>query len=220
MTANDNNKGVGGATLTNPNKSGEKGVVELKQMSLSIDPLGVMPDVGHLLPADTQLDLTVKAKKPEKGAERLKNRKREEFCQVLTGWGADGKRKKNHEAYTQVYGKSGATARTQSSWLLSIPEVKDRVEWLERKMSEVKRHDYMAAQQEIDELRLGLIERAKINSKLAPVALIAARDFENAHGLSAQGAAADTIETSAALISQDDGLGTLRAALVKVVKTS
>ena len=27
-------------------------------------------------------------------------------------------------------------------------------------------------------------------------------------------------ETSAALISQDDGLGTLRAALVKVVKTS
>ena len=124
-------------------------------------------------------------------------------------------RKKNCEAYERVYGKSGATARTQSSWLLSIPEVRERVAWLEKKVSEAKRHDYLAAQREIDEMRLGIIEKAKKNSKLAAVALVAARDFEAAHGLNeAQGS--ESAEVAAA--SVDDVLGSVRAILARVVK--
>ncbi len=203
-------------TLTKPNNTGENGAAELKQATLALDPLGVMPDVGHLLPADAPLNLTAKAKTPESGAVPLRNRKREEFCRVLTGWGGDGLRKRNHEAYTEVYGKTGATARTQSSWLLSIPEVRDRVEWMERKVDEAKRHDYRAAQQEIDELRLGIIERGKKNSKLAAVALAAARDFEAAHGLAAKATRTDTVEIGA--VEAGDGLNAVRAILAKVTR--
>lgn len=208
----------GAETLTKPNNMGENGA-ELKQAVLQLDPLGVMPEVGHLLPPAAPLDLTAEARKPESGSVPLRNRKREEFCKVLTGWGGDGLRKRNHEAYTAVYGKTGATARTQSSWLLSIPEVRDRVEWLERKVEEAKRHDYRAAQQEIDELRLGIIERGKKNSKLAAVALAAARDFEAAHGLAAKSARSDAVEVGAVgAIEVGDGLNAVRAILAKVVR--
>lgn len=189
---------------------------EMRSAVAGLDPLGVVPGTGHLLPAAGEApDLIAKAKSGEAGSAPLKNRRREEFCRILTGWGGDGIRKKNCEAYERVYGKSGATARTQSSWLLSIPEVRERVAWLEKKVSEAKRHDYLAAQREIDELRLGIIERAKKNSKLAAVALVAARDFEAAHGLNeAQGS--ESVEVAAA--SVDDVLGSVRAILARVVK--
>lgn len=187
--------------------------LEMVQM---LDPLGVMPEAGHLLPqAAGGLNLITQAREPESGAMPLKNRRREEFCRVLTGWGGDGCRKKNYEAYEAVYGKGGATARVQSSWLLSDPEVRARVEYLELKVEEAKRHDYLAAQQEIDELRLGLVERGKRNSKLAAVALAAARDFEAAHGLRAKAERADTVEEVAAVAG--DVLGGVRAILAKVM---
>ena len=201
-------------TLTNPNKSGQN-AFELMQDAKSIDPLGVMPEVSHLLPTSS-LDLTAQAKKPAEGAVPLKNRKREQFAQVLTGWGGDGNRKRNHEAYTEVYGKTGATARTQSSWLLSIPEVKARVAYLEAKVEEARRHDYKAAQQEIDELRLGLIERGKKNPKLAQVALAAARDFEAAHGLNEEPTRTETTKIEG--IVGGDGLNGVRAILAKVTR--
>lgn len=201
-------------TLTNPNKSGQN-AFELMRDAKSIDPLGVMPEVSHLLPTSS-LDLTAQAKKPAEGAVPLKNRKREQFAQVLTGWGGDGLRKRNHEAYTEVYGKTGATARTQSSWLLSIPEVKARVEYLEAKVEEARRHDYKAAQQEIDELRLGLIERGKKNPKLAQVALAAARDFEAAHGLNEEPTRTETTKIEG--IVGGDGLNGVRAILAKVTR--
>ena len=200
--------------LTNPNKSGQN-AFELMRDAKNIDPLGVMPEVSHLLPTSS-LDLTAQAKKPAEGAVPLKNRKREQFAQVLTGWGGDGKRKRNHEAYTEVYGKTGATARTQSSWLLSIPEVKVRVAYLEAKVEEARRHDYKAAQQEIDELRLGLIERGKKNPKLAQVALAAARDFEAAHGLNEEPTRTETTEIKG--IVGGDGLSGVRAILAKVTR--
>lgn len=201
-------------TLTNPNKSGQN-AFELMLDAKSIDPLGVMPEVSHLLPTSS-LDLTAQVKKPAEGAVPLKNRKREQFAQVLTGWGGDGKRKRNHEAYTEVYGKVGATARTQSSWLLSIPEVKARVAYLEAKVEEARRHDYKAAQQEIDELRLGLIERGKKNPKLAQVALAAARDFEAAHGLNEEPTRTETTKIEG--IVGGDGLSGVRAILAKVTR--
>lgn len=213
-------------TLTKPNKRGD--VPRLVEEAEVLDPLGVMPEVGHLLPGDGTgplaapnpaqgaVDLTAEAKKPEGGAVPLKNRKREEFCRVLTGWGGDGTRKRNCEAYEKVYGKKGATARTQSSWLLSIPEVKERVAYLERKVEEAKRHDYLAAQQEIDELRLGLVARGKRNAKLAAVALAAARDFEAAHGLRAEARSSETVEEVAAVAG--DALGGVRAILAKVIR--
>ena len=205
--------GVKTKTLTNPNKSGGAAVLPLLMEEASqIDPLGVMPEVKQLLP---QAGLTEEARKAEAGSVPLKG-KREEFCRVLTGWGGDGTRKKNCAAYETVYGKGGATARAQSSWLLAQPEVKARVEWLERKVEEAKRHDYLAAQQEIDELRLGLVERGKKNAKLAAVALAAARDFEAAHGLSRSGVEVKS-ETVAA-IEAGDGLGAVRAILARIIK--
>lgn len=207
-------------TLTIPNKSTTKAVKLAAEASL-LDPLGVMPEVSHLLPTEDSrdklpLDLTADAKKAEDGSMPLKNAKREEFCQILTGWGGDGLRKRNHEAYTKVYGKTGATARTQSSWLLAIPEVKERVLYLERKVAEAKRHDYKVAQQEIDELRLGLIQRGKKNSKLAAVALAAARDFEAAHGLNEEPQRTETTEIQA--LTGGDGLSGVRAVLAKVIR--
>lgn len=206
-----------GETLTNPDKMGENGGCGgMAAAAAALDPLGVMPEVGHLLPgASGGIDLVAEAKKPEGGAVPLKNRRREEFCRVLTGWGGDGRRKRNCEAYEAVYGKGGATARTQSSWLLANPEVKARVEWLERKVAEAKRHDYRAAQQEIDELRLGLVERAKRNAKLAGLALQAARDFEAAHGLNEEPARTETTEVQA---MGGDALGGVRAVLARVVR--
>ena len=209
-------------TLTNPNKSAENGKSLIKQAQL-LDPLGVMPEVSHLLPGEGNetlppLNLTAEVKKGEPGSAPLKNRKREQFAQVLTGWGGDGLRKKNHEAYTLVYHKEGATARTQSSWLLAIPEVKARVEYLERKVAEAKRHDYKTAQQEIDELRLGLIERGKNNHKLAHLALQAAKDFEAAHGLNEEPTRTETTEIQA--VSGGDGLSGVRAVLARVIRKS
>ena len=204
----------GKKSLTKPNNLTEN-AVELANEAQALDPLGVMPDVSHLLP-QSSIDLTGDAKKAEDGALPLKNAKREQFCEILTGWGGDGLRKRNFEAYEIVYGKKGATARTQSSWLLSIPEVKARVEYLERKVAEARRHDYKVAQQEIDELRLGLIQRGKKNPKLAQLALAAARDFEAAHGLNEEPARTETTEIKG--IVGGDGLSGVRAILAKVTK--
>ena len=214
MNESEVNKMSGKKSLTKPNNLTEN-AVELANEAQVLDPLGVMPDVSHLLP-QSSIDLTGDAKKAEDGALPLKNAKREQFCEILTGWGGDGLRKRNFEAYQIVYGKKGATARTQSSWLLSIPEVKARVEYLERKVAEARRHDYKVAQQEIDELRLGLIQRGKKNAKLAQLALAAARDFEAAHGLNEEPARTETTKIEG--IVGGDGLSGVRAILAKVTR--
>lgn len=214
MNESEVNKMSGKKSLTKPNNLTEN-AVELANEAQALDPLGVMPDVSHLLP-QSSIDLTGDAKKAEDGALPLKNAKREQFCEILTGWGGDGLRKRNFEAYEAVYGKKGATARAQSSWLLSIPEVKARVEYLERKVAEARRHDYKVAQQEIDELRLGLIQRGKKNPKLAQLALAAARDFEAAHGLNEEPTRTETTEIKG--IVGGDGLSGVRAILAKVTK--
>jgi hypothetical protein len=217
MNESEVNKMSGKKSLTKPNNLTEN-AVELANEAQVLDPLGVMPDVSHLLP-QSSIDLTGDAKKAEDGALPLKNAKREQFCEILTGWGGDGLRKRNFEAYEIVYGKKGATARTQSSWLLSIPEVKARVEYLERKVAEARRHDYKVAQQEIDELRLGLIQRGKKNPKLAQLALAAARDFEAAHGLNEEPARTETTKIEG-IVGGDglSGLSGVRAILAKVTK--
>lgn len=214
MNESEVNKMSGKKSLTKPNNLTEN-AVELANEAQALDPLGVMPDVSHLLP-QSSIDLTGDAKKAEDGALPLKNAKREQFCEILTGWGGDGLRKRNFEAYEIVYGKKGATARTQSSWLLSIPEVKARVEYLERKVAEARRHDYKVAQQEIDELRLGLIQRGKKNPKLAQLALAAARDFEAAHGLNEEPTRTETTKFEG--IVGGDGLSGVRAILAKVTR--
>ena len=220
MNESEVNKMSGKKSLTKPNNLTENAAELTNEVKL-LDPLGVMPEVGHLLPKEdsrdlSPIDLTGDAKKAEDGALPLKNAKREQFCEILTGWGGDGLRKRNFEAYEAVYGKKGATARTQSSWLLSIPEVKARVEYLERKVAEARRHDYKVAQQEIDELRLGLIQRGKKNPKLAQLALAAARDFEAAHGLNEEPTRTETTEIKG--IVGGDGLSGVRAILAKVTK--
>lgn len=199
--------------ITNDSKTIQKQLAEVK----NAEPLFTMPAVGHLMPTD---DIFPK-EKCEEGSKPLKNRKREAFCETLTGWGGDGRRIENYRAYEIAFGKSSG-ARANSTRLLAIPEVKARVEYLSRKVSEAKHHDYLAAQQSFDEFRLGLVERAKKNPKLVPLALVAARDFEKAHGLetSAPGKTTTTVEESAEVSKKAEVLPGLIASLKQVVKTT
>lgn len=189
-----------------------------------LDPLGVAKCVSGILPSteNKPIDLSAEAKKPEKGSQPLSNQRRERFCMVLVGFDGDGKRKRNGEAYEIVYGKKGTIARVNSSRLLAIEEVRDRVEYLESKMAEINRHDYRAAQVEIDELRLRIIDRAKKNLKLAPVALAAARDFEKAHGLDEAAKRTEIFDIQGAAVNHSSGgedvLAGVRAVLARVVK--
>lgn len=185
---------------------------------LKAEPLFAQPPVEHLMPTDS---LFAKPK-AESGSVPLKNRKRELFCEALTGWGGDGTRCANYKAYETAYGKTGSTARSESTRLLAIPEVKARVEYLSRKVAEAKHHDYLAAQQCFDEFRLGVVERAMVNPKLVPMALVAARDFEKAHGLeaAAPGKTTTTVEESAEVTKKAEVLPGLIASLKRVVKTT
>jgi len=180
-----------------------------------IDPLGELPPVDHLLP-DAEL---FPKEKQEDGCRPLKNGRHEKFCITLTGWGGDGKRIENCKAYERVYGKGGSTARSESTHLLARPDVAARVRYLEKKVQEAKRHDYLAAQQTIDELRLGVIERSKVNHKLVPMALVAARDFEKAHGLDQM---APTVTTTVEETREASGnpLDGIAASLKRVVRTT
>lgn len=207
--------------MDNPQQNPTKELGTQMKAAKKIQPLFELPAVDHLMPTDS-MQLFPK-KRTEPGAKPLKNRKREAFCEALTGWGASGKRIENYRAYEIAYGKTGATARSESTHLLAIPEVKERVEYLERKVAEAKHHDYLAAQQSFDEFRLGLVEKAKANSKLAPLALVAARDFEKAHGLdqgTAKNTTTTTVEESAEVTKKTEVLPGLIASLKRVVKTT
>lgn len=199
--------------IANDNKTMQEQLSEVK----NAEPLFTMPAVGHLMPTD---DVFPK-EKCEDGSKPLKNRKREAFCEALTGWGGDGKRIENFRAYEIAFGKS-VGARANSTRLLAIPDVRARVEYLSRKVAEAKHHDYLAAQQSFDEFRLGVVERAKKNPKLVPMALVAARDFEKAHGLeaAAPGKTTTTVEESAEVTKKTEVLPGLIASLKRVVKTT
>lgn len=206
--------------MDNPQQNPTKELETQMKAVKKVQPLFELPPVDHLMPTDS-VQLFPK-KRAEPGAKPLKNRKREAFCEALTGWGGSGKRIENYKAYEIAYGKTGATARSESTHLLAIPEVKERVEYLERKVAEAKHHDYLAAQQSFDEFRLGLVEKAKSNSKLAPLALAAARDFERAHGLDAAAPekTTTTVEESAEVTKKAEVLPGLIASLKRVVKTT
>lgn len=192
----------------------------------ALDPLGILESQGHLLPVvDTgeasDLDLTAEKRKEKEleGSQPLTNQKHEEFCQYLTGWVGDGQRMKAYAAYEKVYsskGKSIKSPRSLAARLMAQPEVAARIKYLDAKVEAMRRHDYRAAQREIDELRLSVIARASKNSKMIPLALIAARDFEKAHGLDESESADE--ETKSLSIAETDGFGSIRAAILKVTR--
>lgn len=203
--------------MDNPQQTPTKELEIRRAEVLKAEPLFAQPPVEHLMPTDSLFEKP----KAELGATPLRNRKRELFCEALTGWGGDGTRCANYKAYEIAYGKTGSTARSESTRLLAIPEVKARVEYLSRKVTEAKRHDYLAAQQCFDEFRLGVVELAKRNPKLVPMALVAARDFEKAHGLeAAPGKTTTTVEESAEVTKKTEVLPGLIASLKRVVKTT
>ena len=100
------------------------------------------------------------------------------------------------------------------------PEIDARIAFLDRELKEevmLRRGSVFA--KTINEVQ-GVVEamsKQRSNPKAASVLVSAAGLILKATGNEQPEA---KTETSAALISQDDGLGTLRAALVKVVKTS
>ena len=219
MLTNDNKegRGAGNAALEAENAT-------LEAEAAKVDALAERKDMAHMLPrAEAPGARAILAERREDkahdGSKALKNARQEEFCEVLTGWGGDGKRKTNYEAYTLVYGSKGGSARASSSKLLARPEVAARVRFLAKEVAKARRHDYLAAQQSIDELRLHIIDRAKNNIKLAPVALMAARDFEKAHGLDEK-PEEDAQTTEIAAIEQSDARTGVRAILARVTKGS
>ena len=211
MIANDNNKGGNGTE--DVIKAGKE-LAPLFQFAQT-QPIAAEPK-------------PILAKKgPQSGSEPLKNERHERFCQLVAYGDGDGGTYSFYEAYQEAFKKgplsnmSTSSARANASRLRrDHPEIDERIAFLDRELKEevmLRRGSVFA--KTINQVQ-GVVEamsKQRSNPKAASVLVSAAGLILKATGNEQPEA---KTETSAALISQDDGLGTLRAALVKVVKTS
>lgn len=211
MIANDNNKGGNGAE--DVIKAGKE-LAPLFQFAQS-QPIAAEPK-------------PMLAKKgPLPGSEPLKNERHERFCQLVAYGDGEGRAYSFYQAYQEAFKKgafsnmSASSARANASRLRrDHPEIDERIAFLDRELKEevmLRRGSVFA--KTINQVQ-GVVEamsKQRSNPKAASVLVSAAGLILKATGNEQPEA---KTETSAALISQDDGLGTLRAALVKVVKTS
>ena len=211
MIANDNNKGGNGAE--DVIKAGKE-LAPLFQFAQS-QPIAAEPK-----------PMLVK-KGPLPGSEPLKNERHERFCQLVAYGDGEGGTYSFYQAYQEAFKKgplsnmSTSSARANASRLRrDHPEIDERIAFLDRELKEevmLRRGSVFA--KTINQVQ-GVVEamsKQRSNPKAASVLVSAAGLILKATGNEQPEA---KTETSAALISQDDGLGTLRAALVKVVKTS
>lgn len=211
MIANDNNKSGNGAE--DVIKAGKE-LAPLFQFAQS-QPIAAEPKP------------TLVKKGPLPGSEPLKNERHERFCQLIAYGDGEGGTYSFYQAYQEAFKKgplsnmSTSSARANASRLRrDHPEIDERIAFLDRELKEevmLRRGSVFA--KTINQVQ-GVVEamsKQRSNPKAASVLVSAAGLILKATGNEQPEA---KTETSAALISQDDGLGTLRAALVKVVKTS
>lgn len=211
MIANDNNKGGNGA----------EGVVKAGKE------LAPLFQFAQTQPIAAEPKPILAKKGPQPGSEPLKNERHERFCQLVAYGDGEGGTYSFYQAYQLAFKKgplsnmSTSSARANASRLRrDHPEIDERIAFLDRELKEevmLRRGSVFA--KTINQVQ-GVVEamsKQRSNPKAASVLVSAAGLILKATGNEQPEA---KTETSAALISQDDGLGTLRAALVKVVKTS
>ena len=211
MIANDNNKGGNGAE--DVIKAGKE--------------LAPLFQFAQSQPIASEPKPMLAKKGPLPGSEPLKNERHERFCQLVAYGDGEGGTYSFYQAYQEAFKKgplsnmSTSSARANASRLRrDHPEIDERIAFLDRELKEevmLRRGSVFA--KTINQVQ-GVVEamsKQRSNPKAASVLVSAAGLILKATGNEQPEA---KTETSAALISQDDGLGTLRAALVKVVKTS
>ena len=212
MIANDNNKGGNGAD----------GVI---QAGKELAPLF---QFAQTQPIAAEPKPILAKKGPQPGSEPLKNERHERFCQLVAYGDGEGRAYAFYEAYQAAFKKgplskmSTSSARANASRLRrDHPEIDERIAFLDRELKEevmLRRGSVFA--KTINQVQ-GVVEamsKQRSNPKAASVLVSAAGLILKATGNEQPEAKTET--SAAALISKDDGLGTLRAALVKVVKTS
>ena len=211
MIANDNNKGGNGAE--DVIKAGKE--------------LAPLFQFAQTQPIAAEPKPMLAKKGPQPGSEPLKNERHERFCQLVAYGDGEGGTYSFYQAYQEAFKKgplsnmSTSSARANASRLRrDHPEIDERIAFLDRELKEevmLRRGSVFA--KTINQVQgvVDAMSRQRSNPKAASVLVSAAGLILKATGNEQPEA---KTETSAALISQDDGLGTLRAALVKVVKTS
>lgn len=208
MIANDNKEGANGANEADEVIQAGKDVAPLFDFART-QPIAAAPKPPV---ADTQ-----------KGSEPLKNERHERFCQLVAYGDGEGGTYSFYEAYQEAFKKgavsdmSKASARANASRLRrDHPEIDERIAFLDRELKdEVMIRKGSVFAKTINKVQ-GVIEamsKQKSNPKAASVLVSAAGLILKATGNEAP---AEKTETTIA-IAQQDGLGTLKAALAKVV---
>ena len=210
--------------ITNDSKSGGNEADEVIKAGEGLAPLF---EFGKSQPIAKEPKPLTAGREPQPGSKPLKNTNHERFCQLMAYGDGAGGTYTFYQAYQEAFKKgevsdmSKAAARANSSRLRrEHPEIDERIAFLDRELKdEVMLRKGSVFAKTINRVQdvIEAMNKQKNNPKAASVLISAAGLILKATGNEQPEA---KTETSAALISQDDGLGTRRAALVKVVKTA
>lgn len=216
MIANDNKEGANGA-------NGANGADEVIQAGKDVAPLF---EFGRTQPIAAAPKPLAASRGPEPGSEPLKNERHERFCQLVAYGDGVGGTYAFYQAYQEAFKKGSvsdmpnSSARANASRLRrEHPEIDERIAFLDRELKDevmIRRGSVFV--QTINKVQ-GVIEamsKQKSNPKAASVLVSAAGLILKATGNEAP---PEKTETTIA-IAQQDGLGTLKAALAKVVRTT
>ena len=208
--------------ITNDNKSGGNEAKEVIQAGKDLAPLFAFGQTQPIA-ADPKPLIT---KKTSAGSEPLKNERHERFCQLVAYGDGEGGTYSFYQAYQEAFKKgplsnmSTSSARANASRLRrEHPEIDERIAFLDRELKEeVMLRKGSVFAKTINQVQ-GVVEamsKQRSNPKAASVLVSAAGLI-----LKATGNEQPEQKTEAsALLFEHDGLGTLKAALAKVVKTS
>ena len=172
------------------------------------------------------MEPTPAKKGPRPGSEPLRNERHERFCQLCAYGDAQGRSYAFYQAYREAFrrgageGMADASARANAARLRrDHPEIDERIAFLDRELKEeVMLRKGSVFAKTINQVQ-GVVEamsKQRSNPKAASVLVSAAGLILKATGNEQP---EQKTETTIA-IAQQDGLGTLKAALAKVVRTS
>lgn len=208
--------------IANDSKSGAEGADGVIQAGKELAPLF---QFASTQPIAAEPKPIAAKRGPEPGSSPLANANHERFCQLVAYGDGTGGAYSFYEAYQEAFKKgtvskmTKASARANASRLRrDHPEIDERIAFLDRELKEeVMLRKGSVFAKTINQVQ-GVVEamsKQRSNPKAASVLVSAAGLILKATGNDAPEA---KTETSAALFARDDGMGTLRAALVKVVK--
>lgn len=209
--------------IANDSKSGGNEAEEVIQAGKDLAPLFAF---GQTQPIAAEPKPLFPKSGPQPGSEPLKNERHERFCQLVAYGDGEGRAYSFYQAYQEAFKKgtvsdmSNASARANASRLRrDHPEIDERIAFLDRELKDevmIRKGSVFATT--INKVQ-GVIEamsKQKSNPKAASVLVSAAGLILKATGNEAP---AEKTETTIA-IAQQDGLGTLKAALAKVTRTT